>query len=128
MTADEFKAIKGKARAARAPGETVKGEMNKTEIAYALRLDLLKITGDIVAWDFHSVKFRIGQGAFYTPDFIVVSGDLSIYCVEVKGGYIREAGLVRFRAAAKQYPMLRWRLVRGEKKRGEYQFDMIEER
>jgi hypothetical protein len=127
MSADEFRAIKGKAKVGRAPGETRRGEMNFTEEAYAERLELLKIAGDVLAWDFHAINFRIGDRAWFQPDFIIVGGDLSIHVVEVKGGFVREAGLVRFRAAARQYPMLQWRLVRGEKKRGEYIFEIIEE-
>jgi hypothetical protein len=60
------------------------GHMNKTEQAYANRLELLLRSGEIRRWGFESIKFRLADRTFYTPDFMVVT-DAQIEFHEVKG-------------------------------------------
>lgn len=59
--------------------------MNKTEVAYAAVLEARRIAGEIAAWWFEDVTFRLGPDCRYTPDFVILlpSGTMEIH--EVKG-------------------------------------------
>lgn len=102
--------------------------MNKTETAYAQRLDLLAKAGEIAFWAFEAIKFRLADGAWYTPDFLVHVSDGTVSAVtkleihEVKG-FSREAWGVRWKVAKDIYGgMFRFVLVRrGE--RGGWTFE-----
>jgi len=85
--------------------------MNKTETAYAQRLNLLLKADEIVYWGFEAIKFRLADGAWYTPDFLVQTLDgLEVH--EVKG-FFREAAKVRWKVAKELYGgMFRFVLVR----------------
>lgn len=91
-------------------GRLKKGEMNKTEERYAGVLDVRKMAGEVLEHWFEALKLRIGDNCFYEPDFLVLmaTGELEIH--EVKGGWITEDGLVRFKAAQTNYPF-RFRLM-----------------
>ena len=47
------------------------GQMNKTELAYSNYLELLKRVGEVIDYKFESIKFRLADKTFYTPDFLV---------------------------------------------------------
>jgi hypothetical protein len=83
---------------------------NKLERDYAQALSILQRAGEIIHWSYESIKLRLADGAFYTPDFMVVTanGDLEIH--ETKG-FMREAARVRLKVAAELHPF-RFRLVR----------------
>jgi hypothetical protein len=87
--------------------------MNKTEAAWADQLELLKKADKIIDWRFNSVRFRLGDGAYYKPDFFVIYPD-HFELHEVKG-FWREAAKVRIKTAAELYPWIRWVVVRLEK-------------
>ncbi len=84
--------------------------MNKTETRYADQLELMKRAGQIVDYRFEGVRFRLAEGAIFKPDFFVVHGEF-FEVVEIKGGLIREAALVRFKVAADMYPWFRWKML-----------------
>jgi hypothetical protein len=60
--------------------------------------------GEIVEWAFQPERFRLGDGAWYTPDFRVVTSAWKVEFHEVKGGRIREAARVRLLVAATHHP------------------------
>lgn len=97
-------------------GRLKQGEMNKTEQRYAGVLDLRKMAGEVIAYWFDALKLRIGDNCFFETDFLVLlsSGELEVH--EVKGGYITDDGLVKFKSAQMIYPfrfrMMQW--VEGE--------------
>lgn len=93
----------------RKPAHT-RGVMNKTEARYADMLEIQRIAGDVLWYGFEFLKFRLGDGAWFTPDFIVIFASGEIHAVEVKG-FLREAAGVRFRVAADKYPWLTWVMV-----------------
>lgn len=76
--------------------------MNKTERAYAFDLELLRLAGDIQSYRFEPLKFVLGKGAVYTPDFEVVLADGLLEYHEVKG-FWREAARVRIKVAARLF-------------------------
>lgn len=91
------------------------GKMNKTEARYAAYLDSLKgQVGELVRWDFEPEKLRLADGAYYTPDFRVITWTGTVEFHEVKG-FMREAAAVRLKVAADRHPYV-FRLVRWKDK------------
>jgi len=100
-----------------------RGEMNQLEARFAQEvLDLLKAAGDIKGYGFEGVKLRLAEGAWYTPDFVVMHNDGVLEFVEIKG-FWREAARVRIKVAAEQYAWLgKFTVVQ---KKGGWQFEPI---
>lgn len=68
--------------------------------------------------DIHSqaINLRVGVAkTWYRPDFFVA--DINTF-FEVKGAHIWDDGLVKIKAAARQYPLFRW--VLAQKIKGEW--------
>ena len=79
------------------------GQMNKTEAAYAARLEALKLAGEIADYRFECLKLRLADNTFYTPDFMVLMPDFSFEMHEVKGFWEDDAR-VKIKVAAAQFP------------------------
>lgn len=105
--ADAWGAVKAKAR--RTPGR-----MNKTEAAWALRLEADRRDGEVLAYHFEAVTLKIGDDCRYTPDFFVVLADGSIRFDEIKG-FMRDDAQVKVKAAARMFPWFAFRVVRKAK-------------
>ena len=84
-------------------GRLKTGVMNKTEAAYAARLELLKNSGEILWYKFEGMKFRLADNTFYTPDFIVMLANGVMQSHEVKGFWTDDAR-VKIKVAADMYP------------------------
>jgi hypothetical protein len=84
---------------------------NKLEEAYMRQLDFLKTIGAVKSWKYESLKLRLAEGAWYTPDFFVELTDGVLEIHETKG-FMREAAFVRLKVAAEQYPQFRFKLVK----------------
>jgi hypothetical protein len=89
--------------------------MNRTEAAYAAQLELRRAAGEIRSFEFEAVRLNIGEGAWYTPDFLVlrftVETGFTVEFHEVKGSWKAKNardGRTRLKAAAKQYPWARF--------------------
>lgn len=97
--------------------------MNNWETAYATLLETKKMTGAIMDWKFEPVRLRIGAGAYYKPDFLVVQLGIGpceeVFSVvefhEVKG-FWREAARVRIKVAADLFPW--WKFIAVTRKNG----------
>ena len=87
-----------------------KGVMNKTEAAYAARLELLKLGGEIIHWEYEGVTFKLADRTTYTPDFFVVCRDRFEFH-EVKGRLLAD-GSTKFKVAAEMHPWFKWYMVR----------------
>ena len=88
---------------------------SKTEEKYAQILDLEVKAGNVTRWLYEPLRLEIGPGAHYTPDFAVWRpGSAYPEMHEVKGGFVREAARVRFRAAVRAWPCFRWFWVVGQ--------------
>lgn len=100
----------------RAPTYT-RGEMNKTEAAYASQLELLKRAGRIKLWEFEPEKMRLALKTFYTADFRVVTSTGEVEFHEVKGRkrngrpFCREDAMLKLKFAAERYRQHRFILV-----------------
>ena len=88
----------------RALGRLKSGQMNKTEEAYRLHLEELKIAKVIAWYKFEGMKFRLADNTFYTPDFAVMKTDGCLEMHEVKGFWEDDAR-VKIKVAADLYPM-----------------------
>jgi len=88
-----------------------RGQMNKTEAAYARQLELLRAAGEVLWWAYEAVTLRLTDttaegrpGIRYTPDFAVLPArDQVLEFHEVKGHEGAE-GLLRLKMAADQFP------------------------
>lgn len=85
----------------------VHGEMSSYEKAYAELLESGKIDGDIANYRFESIKLRLADNTFYTPDFYVLCKDGTIELVEVKGSWAapnQDTSRVKIKVAASLFP------------------------
>ena len=84
-------------------GRLKTGQMNKTEAEYSRTLEGMKATGEIIWFKFESMKFRLADKTFYTPDFAVMLPDGQIELHEVKGHWMDDAR-VKIKVASDMYP------------------------
>lgn len=79
-------------------------DMNKLESQYAEHLEMEKRAGNIQWWGFETVKIRLADLTFYTPDFAVVGKDSKLSFHETKGGPWRDDARVKIKVAAETFP------------------------
>lgn len=91
---------------------------SKEEREYAEMLDVKLKAGDIRAWKHEKLRLGLGDRVTYTPDFLVWTKDGAIELHEVKGGWIRDVGRVKFKVAQEQFPMFRF--VLAQKSHGQW--------
>lgn len=100
-----------------------RGERNENEAAYERFLANEKDAGRVVDWWFEPMSLRVtasdkGDAVRYSPDFMVLAADGTVYMDDVKAKAKRgktfddPASLVRVKAAADRYPLFVFRLVR----------------
>ncbi len=87
----------------RGKGRSAVPKGNKTEIAYAAHLEVLKRAGLILWYRFEAIKLRLADNTFYSPDFAVMMPDGEIEFHEVKG-FWRDDARVKIKVAAEMYP------------------------
>lgn len=103
--------VKGRGRTRRTPGV-----MNKLESDYAEELERRRLAGEIYAWVFEPMNFRLAKKCFYNPDFMVVMADGLIEFHETKGFYEATAK-IRNKVVARDHPWFVFRLVQRIKKK-----------
>lgn len=86
-------------------------KLNKTEQRYADILEARKLAGTLQAYFVQEVTLKIGDDCRYTPDFLVIENDGALTFIEIKGGFVREDAIVKFRAAAKQFWWARFEMM-----------------
>jgi hypothetical protein len=84
-------------------GRMKAGKMNRTEEAYGLHLRLRKAAGEVLWFAFESMKLRLADKTFYTPDFAVLLANGQLECHEVKGWWMDDAR-VKIKVAAELHP------------------------
>ena len=89
---------------ARVLGRLKQGVMNKTERKYSDYLESLKMNGEIQYYAFDSMKFRLADKTFYSPDFIVLKASGELEAHEVKGHWEDDAR-VKIKVAASMHPV-----------------------
>lgn len=93
------------------------GVMNGTESEYAALLETRKLTGDIAWYSFEAITLKLAQDTRLTPDFLVMRGDGSLECHEVKGFWEDDAR-VKIKVAAEKFPFRFIAVQRIPKKHG----------
>lgn len=78
-------------------------EMNKLEAAYCQELELRKRVGEIIWYGFETVKIRLADRTYYSPDFAIVLADGTLEIHEVKGFWEDDAR-VKIKVAAEHFP------------------------
>lgn len=98
---------------ARARGRAVPTERyaSKLEAEWAQHLELQRRAGAIYHWAYEGMRIKLAGGAYYRPDFFVLTPELVVEFHEVKG-HMREAAHVRIKVAASQHPWFKFTLVR----------------
>ena len=91
------------------------GTMNKTEAIFAESIEHERICGNIKARGFEKITLKLGYRCSYTPDFYVIENDDQLRIVEVKGGYITDDGMVKFKTACEQFPFIKFVMVQIKK-------------
>jgi len=99
--------------------------MNKLEERYAGHLEAQRRAGRIVFWRYESVKFRLADLTWYTPDFYLMRADGGIEIHETKG-WMEDDANVKIKTAAEQFPELLFVLVKLDK--GEWRYKRYRER
>lgn len=111
------------AKKARPRPQHTPGRMNKTEARYLQDVIEPRLkTGEYRSAKFEAVKLRLADRTFYTPDFAVVNdrtGEIELH--EVKGGWIEDDAMVKFKTAAAMFPEYRWILVQQKKATGPWE-------
>ncbi|MCA8331871.1 PDDEXK family nuclease [Burkholderia cepacia] len=92
-------------------GRLPAGRMNKTEAAYAELLAARAHCGEILEFKFESLKLRLADRTWYTPDFAIVLPDGTREIHEVKGHWTDDAR-VKIKVAAELYPYYQFSAVR----------------
>lgn len=101
------------------------GVMNGSEDLYARTvLDVRLNAGHIVYWGFEQFKFRLGCGAWYTPDFFVVTDQGRVEIHEYKGHW-EIAARVRIKAAASAFPWFQFIAIQKPRGLRNYEFETI---
>ncbi|MBU2051554.1 MAG: hypothetical protein KKH61_21600 [Gammaproteobacteria bacterium] len=72
-----------------------------------MMLETLKRAGLLEDYRYESVTLRLPDHPSYTPDFMITWPDC-IEFAEIKGGYVRDHGRLRYRVAVDLYPEFLW--------------------
>lgn len=93
--------------------------MNETETKYAELLETQRRAGEILFWRYESVKFRLADRTWYTPDFYIMRPDGTIEIHETKG-WMEDDANVKIKSVAEKYPEFKVVLVKLVKGKWEY--------
>jgi hypothetical protein len=101
------KNAQGPGEAFYALGRLAKGDMNKTEAAYAQLLEAKKHTGEIIDWRFHPIRVRLADRTYYEPDFLVMTAARELQIHETKGAFTTDKGQMKIKLCAEVLPWFR---------------------
>lgn len=101
----------------RARGRHQPGVMNKLEAMYAIHLEQLKYNGLVLWFAFESIKFKLADKTYYTPDFMVMDKAGLIEVHEVKGFWEDDAR-VKIKVAASKFSLFKFVAIKLDKREG----------
>lgn len=111
-------------------GRKKAGEMNKTESAYAKRLESLRASGEILWFAFEAITLKLANALRYTPDFVVILPDGRIQLHEVKGARVifRDDAKAKVKMAAQKFQWAEMIVVfpKARSKMTEWEFEPFE--
>ena len=95
-------------------------KMNGTEREWAEILDYLKRSGEIIDWKYDPFNLRLADNTYYRPDFLVVyPGHFEI--IEIKGGWMQDDSIAKFKIAAEQFPWFVFKMVQKKSKNSPFE-------
>ncbi len=100
----------------KSPKRPMDGYRSKLERDYARQLEDQLRNGDILWWGYEPMRLRLADGAYYKPDFAVMTWDGALELHETKG-FWREASRVRIKVAAERFP---WRFIAVTRSKGRW--------
>lgn len=101
-------------------GRTRRGQMNKTEASFARELDSLMAAGAVAWWKYEALRLRLtdpatGVACWYTPDFWLEPTEGRPTLIDVKGGQVNDASVLRAKMCGSLYPQFSMWLVTKQK-------------
>jgi len=96
------------------PKRRPSGTMNGLEKRYAELLEMQKKAGEILDYKFESIKFKLANNTYYTPDFMVIYPD-RIDFHETKGFWHDDAR-IKIKVAARTFEEFGFVAVQWKKK------------
>lgn len=93
----------------------VRGTMNGSEQRYAQHLDYRIRKGEIVAYWFEPLKFRLADKTWYAVDFLVMLADGLLELHELKG-FLEDDAAVKMKVQAEAYWVFPVKLIREKPK------------
>ncbi len=100
--------------------ELSEASMNRLEMGFSVKLELDRKGGELAWWAYEPLSFRLGRGARYTPDFVVLHSLGALTAYEVKGNW-EEAARVRIKVAAGLYTWMRFVAVKSSRSGWDYE-------
>ncbi len=89
-----------------------RAKMSEGEKSMANVLDAQLRAGELRRWWYESFTLRVGiERCDYTPDFVLLLADGSLEVIEVKGKKKWEDSIIKWKSAALEYPIARWRMI-----------------
>lgn len=88
---------------------------SKAEYEWSYRLEIMKQNGEIRNWYYEPINIRLGEATYYRPDFLIIHNDGEAVFQEIKGGFIRDKSLVKYKAAADKYPEMKFEMWQKQK-------------
>ena len=96
--------------------------MNRLEAKYAGWLEAQRRAGKILFWRYESLKFRLADRTWYTPDFYIMRADGCVELHETKGFWEDDAR-VKIKVTAEQFPELLFVAVQWDRKIKDWAFE-----
>ena len=78
-------------------------EMNKTEREFSVLLEARKRDGNLKEWKYEGVRLLWGDCMVYTADFSALRPDGFVELHEIKGPFIRDRDIVRFKGCRAEW-------------------------
>ena len=104
-------------RFGKASGRPRKTGKNLLEKEYGDYLEQRHRAGEVLWYDFESIKVRLADNTFYTPDYLVMLADGTLEAHECKGHWEDDAR-VKIKVAAERYPFRFIAITKAKKKDG----------
>lgn len=96
--------------------------MNGLEAKYAGRLEAQRRAGKILFWRYESLKFRLADRTWYTPDFYIMRADGCVELHETKGVW-KDDARVKIKVTAEQFPEFLFVAVQWDRKTNDWAFE-----
>lgn len=105
--------------------------MNKLEQRYAAQLEMQRLAGEILAWDYEAKTFELAFKCTHTTDFQVITLERKAEYHETKcpdirlkngkikrGEYVHPETWIKLKITARMYPQFKFVLVKWDNQKG----------